>query len=337
MKYTQEEVFSALEKLASLKVIDSPNYWKTQYSKTAWLGELICKAAEVIIKAGERPKTVEEAARLLSDAKVINSPLYWRTQKGLVGELIKALAGAVNASVAVVVTEEQLRKKVCDIINAWVGSVRGDAKHLDILKTYNEHKPLARGYKVQIKDAHCATTVSAAFIRAGISEYTGTECGCGSFIELAKKKGIWVEKDTYTPELGDACVYDWQDKENYATTDNVGAPDHIGIVTGFSRILGTFTVTEGNMGAKGKVGKRTMRVNGRYIRGFICPKYAEIANKLTEEGKARKVIRYTVVSGDTLSGIAQKMLGSASRWKEIYDLNKLNSTVIFPGQTLILP
>lgn len=31
---------------------------------------------------------------------------------------------------------------------------------------------------------------------------------------------------------------------------------------------------------------------------------------------------YTVVSGDTLSGIAAKKLGKASRWREIYNLNK---------------
>lgn len=49
-------------------------------------------------------------------------------------------------------------------------------------------------------------------------------------------------------------MYDWQDGTNYATTDNTGAPDHIGIVTKVGG--GTFVVTEGNMNG-GKVGKRT--------------------------------------------------------------------------------
>ena len=31
---------------------------------------------------------------------------------------------------------------------------------------------------------------------------------------------------------------------------------------------------------------------------------------------------YTIKSGDSLSGIAQEQLGDASRWKEIYELNK---------------
>ncbi|MEG1593362.1 MAG: hypothetical protein RR350_03050, partial [Oscillibacter sp.] len=63
-------------------------------------------------------------------------------------------------------TEKELRQKVADTISAWVGGTKGSAKHLDILAVYNGHKPLARGYTVQPKDAYCATTVSAAFIRA---------------------------------------------------------------------------------------------------------------------------------------------------------------------------
>jgi len=60
---------------------------------------------------------------------------------------------------------------------------------------------------------------------------------------------------------------------------------------------------------------------------------------------------YTVKSGDTLSAIASKLLGSANRWKEIYDLNKalidaeakrrkLSAPYynwIFPGQKLVIP
>jgi nucleoid-associated protein YgaU len=49
---------------------------------------------------------------------------------------------------------------------------------------------------------------------------------------------------------------------------------------------------------------------------------------------------YTVQPGDTLSGIAQQQLGNASRWPEIFVLNR--STIqhpdrISPGQVLTLP
>ena len=49
---------------------------------------------------------------------------------------------------------------------------------------------------------------------------------------------------------------------------------------------------------------------------------------------------YTVRQGDTLSGIAGSVLGDASRWREIYDLNKdriSDPNLIFPGEVLRLP
>ena len=236
-------------------------------------------------------------------------------------------------------TGNELRRKVADIINAWNGATRGSAKHLEILNIYNNHKPLARGYRVQVGDAHCATTTSAAYIKAGIAEYTGTECGVGKYVEIAKKKGIWTENDAHTPKVGDACVYDWQDGANYATTDNTGAPDHIGIVTKVGG--GTFVVTEGNMNG-GKVGKRTMKVNGRYIRGFITPDFDMIARKLggTSGGTADKPTKpttqaagtYTVKSGDTLSRIAAKYGTTVAKLVEINGIK--NPNLIRVGQVL---
>ena len=50
---------------------------------------------------------------------------------------------------------------------------------------------------------------------------------------------------------------------------------------------------------------------------------------------------YTVDSGDNLSAIAQQELGSANRWREIYELNKDvigdNPDLIQPGMELKLP
>ena len=60
--------------------------------------------------------------------------------------------------------------------------------------------------------------------------------------------------------------------------DNRGYSDHIGIVTQVNG-ASSFTVTEGNMNG-GKVGTRTMQVNGKYIRGFICPDFDGIARKM---------------------------------------------------------
>lgn len=51
---------------------------------------------------------------------------------------------------------------------------------------------------------------------------------------------------------------------------------------------------------------------------------------------------YVVQGGDNLSKIAQKTLGDASRWREIYEANKGNlrsgnANLIFPGESLTIP
>ena len=182
--------------------------------------------------------------------------------------------------------EQQLRQKVADTINAWVGSTRGSAGHREILQIYNAHTPLARGYRVQQGDAYCATTVSAAWIKCGIAEYTGTECSVGFLTAEAMKRGIWIERDDYVPKLGDAVCYDWQDSGG--NIDNTGWPDHIGIVTEVHPEKGYFRTTEGNMSG-GKVDKRDVPINWKYLRGFICPKYAEIAAVISPKEEVKPV------------------------------------------------
>lgn len=174
------------------------------------------------------------------------------------------------------ITGDQLRQKVVNIMQGWLGGTPGSAKHYDILNTYNGHKPLARGYAVQVYDAYCATTVSAAWIKAGISQYTGTECGVDQLRQIAASKGYWVENDAHHPLPGDAIIYDWNDYSGHA--DNKGYPEHIGIV---SEAGGSyFKVIEGNMGDNSIVGTRIMEYDGRYIRGFICPDYDAIARDM---------------------------------------------------------
>ena len=49
---------------------------------------------------------------------------------------------------------------------------------------------------------------------------------------------------------------------------------------------------------------------------------------------------YTVVAGDTLSKIAKREYGDASKWHRIYDANKdtiKNPDLIYPGQTFKIP
>lgn len=163
-------------------------------------------------------------------------------------------------------SEQELRAKVIAIAQAYIGCNESDGSHKKIIDLYNSHKPLARGYAVKYTDAWCAAFVSAVAIKAGLTDIIPTECGCGAMIELFKKLGSWQENDAYVPLAGDIIFYDWQDT---GVGDNTGAPDHVGIV---EKVPGkTITVIEGNY--SDAVKRRSISVNGRYIRGYGVPKY----------------------------------------------------------------
>lgn len=164
-------------------------------------------------------------------------------------------------------TEKELRAKVVSIAEKYLGCKESNGSHRKIIDLYNSHKPLARGYPVKYTDAWCATFVSAVFIEAGLTEIAPTECGCGAMINLYKKIGRWEENDAYVPSPGDVVMYDWQDN---GIGDNTGAADHVGIVVSVSG--NSIKVIEGNM--SDAVGYRTLRVNGKYIRGYCLPKYS---------------------------------------------------------------
>lgn len=180
-------------------------------------------------------------------------------------------------------TEAQARQKIVSIMQGWIGLKRSDRSHAPIIDTYNGNKPLPRGYAVTYNDAYCATTTSAAAIKAGYTDIVPVECSCYYLIEKAKAMGIWQENDAYIPALGDEVLYDWDDGANFATTDNRGTPEHVGMVEAVSG--NTIKVMEGNMSG-GVVGRRNLQVNGRYIRGFICPNYA---SKATEKAPEKSI------------------------------------------------
>ena len=166
-------------------------------------------------------------------------------------------------------TEQEARAKVVSIAQSYIGCKESDGSHKKIIDLYNSHKPLARGYAVKYTDAWCSTFASAVAIAAGLTDIIPTECGCEKHIALFKALGSWQENDAYVPAPGDYIFYDWQDGTNYADTDNTGAADHVGIV---EKVSGqTITVIEGNY--SNAVKRRTLAVNGRYIRGYGVPKY----------------------------------------------------------------
>lgn len=163
-----------------------------------------------------------------------------------------------------------MRNKVVKQAQQWVGRKESNGGHKGIIDIYNGHKPLARGYTVKYTDEWCATFVSAVSIATGNTAIIPTECGCGKMIDLFKKLGSWVEDDTYKPQAGDVIFYDWEDN---GKGDNKGTPNHVGIVE--KVVNNSITVIEGNY--KQAVKRRTLKVNGKYIRGYGVPKYPNAA------------------------------------------------------------
>ena len=149
--------------------------------------------------------------------------------------------------------------------------------------------------------AWCAATWSALAIKLGYTDIMPIEISCYYIIERAKAMGVWVENDAYVPQPGDAVLYDWDDN---GAGDNTGNPDHIGTVESVNKSAGTFVVIEGNY--SNAVKRRTMAINGKFIRGFICPKYEATGDvpshnydKKTVEQLAKEVIEGRWGSGDT--------------------------------------
>lgn len=157
--------------------------------------------------------------------------------------------------------------KVVKQAQAWIGRKESDGSHEYIIDIYNEaHKPLAASYTVKYYDSWCATFVSAVAIKLGYTDIIPAECSCERMIELFKKFDAWMENENVTPKVGWVIFYDWQDS---GTGDNKGWSDHVGII---EKVSGTsIYVIEGNKGDA--VGRRTLKVNGKYIRGYGVPKY----------------------------------------------------------------
>ena len=183
---------------------------------------------------------------------------------------------------AMTIKEKQLRQLVVDTAESWVGTKQGDANHKKIIAGYNEIKPLPQNYKMKLSDSWCAATVSFWRNVLGLTDYILPECSCSRMIELYKQKGLWVEDDTYVPDMGDILMYAWKDK---GVGDCKLPPNHVGIVKEVKN--GIIYVIEGNYSKSVKI--RQIKVNGKFIRGFATPDY-KTASK-TYDFKKKAIVK----------------------------------------------
>lgn len=168
-------------------------------------------------------------------------------------------------------TENELRQKVVSTALAWLGTREYSAKHQEMLDIYNSQRPLPRGTRMLASWPWCAAFVSTVSLQCGLRDIMPTECGCPGMVRLYQELGRWVEDDAYIPSPADVVFYDWQDT-GYG--DNVGHPDHVGIVLDCDG--NNMTIIEGNNA--NAVNKRVLAVNARFIRGFGIPNFASKAD-----------------------------------------------------------
>ena len=169
------------------------------------------------------------------------------------------------------------RDKIISVAKSYLGAKGGSIAHSEIIHIFNTVKPL--GYTAKKTDPWCAEFTSACAIQAfgkkTAQKYFPLTCSCPVMITRAKALGIWVEDDAYKPAKGDFILYDWEDTK--PKTDNKNSPNHVGIVESVKN--GVITVIEGNY--HDTVKRRKLNVNGKYIRGFVTPKYNQITVKNT--------------------------------------------------------
>lgn len=211
---------------------------------------------------------------------------------------------------------EYSRQAVVDLINSWVGKNEKDGSFKEIIDLYNTQNKFPRGIKMQYNWAWCACTWSAVAIKLGYTSIMPIEISCAELIKLAKEKGIWVEADNHIPKLGDGVLYDWDDN---GKGDNTGHPDHIGIVTYVNKDAGYMIVTEGNY--SDSVKKRTISLNGKFIRGYITPRYTvdAIAQPTLTPNKDVTTVAREVIAGMWDKGDArkQKLEQAGYNYKEV--------------------
>lgn len=219
------------------------------------------------------------------------------------------------------------RDDIIRVAKSYIGTKSGSINHVDIIHIFNSVKPC--GYTAKTSDPWCAEFVSTCAIQAfgkkTAKAYFPLTAGCPTMIKLAKNMGIWEENDAYKPSKGDWILYDWEDT---GKGNNKNSPDHVGIVESVKS--GTITVIEGNY--SNAVKRRKIPVNGKYIRGYILPKYDQIKSKVVL--KSDMEIAKEVLSGEWGSGDQRKKALTNAGYDYAQIQKLVNKVVSLTDETL---
>lgn len=168
---------------------------------------------------------------------------------------------------------------------SYLGTQEGSYKHSHILSIYNNHKPLARGYKIKASDAWCATFVSAMSIACGCTDIIPTEVSAHEHFNLMKKVGTVIDNEDM--QVGDIVYYDWK---------RDGHIDHVGVVVAESGDVAT--VIEGNK--NNAVETRTIYKYYNSVYRVVRPKYYKETKKEDTDVTHNEAI--TVIAKEVMDG-----------------------------------
>ena len=244
-------------------------------ARKAALGD---KYAEVQAKVNEllgvaHDANIERLAQEVIAGKYGNNPE--RAEKlGALAEEVQERVNELLRSKTETITPALSDRRLAFVkqMQSWVGKKESDGSFRTIIDIYNSGLARAvktwgtRNVRMDYSWPWCECTVSSAAIACGLDDIIPIEISCPYAIEIAKKHGIWVEDDRHRPLPGELIYYDWQDT-GYG--DNVGVADHVGVVESVEG--NRFVVIEGNR--NDSVSRRTMDINGLYIRGYIAPNF----------------------------------------------------------------
>ena len=200
---------------------------------------------------------------------------------------------------------------VLNVFRNWLGGQMYGGVHGEIVRLYNAQNPLpASGYRLKNDDDWCDATVTAAFIKAGLLNLIGGECGVQRHIGIFQSKGIWIGKSY--PQAGDIITFDW---------DGGGFADHIGIVESVSG--NTVNTIEGNSGSPSAVRRRSYAWNHWQIKGYARPNYGSGSVSSSSGSKSVAEVAQEVINGQWGTGEDRKARLSASG----YDYNAVQAKV----------
>lgn len=198
----------------------------------------------------------------------------------------------------------------------------GDDKYI---KVYNE----LTGAKFGMDVAWCAIFVTWVMYMCGVAKdvvtrFASCTAGMKWFIKQGRWKNAKAYGGTYTPVPGIPVFF--------SKAHKLMDPDHVGIVT--KVCLPYIYTVEGN--TSDAVHERIYRIDDKYIIGYGVPSYVDnVKADIKDNDTGYQTVE--VKKGDTLWDIAEKYLGSGSRYREIMSLNSLTSATIHPGLVLSIP